>query len=159
MDIGQAIRLREAGNGAEAKRLLKALNNEKPGQASVLYQLAWTCDSLGDEREAVPYYEEAIRIGLPEEDEPGAMLGLGSTYRTLGRYGDADVLFREARSKYPGRREFRVFHAMTLYNLGRHAEAMGLLLGEIAETSADPGVGKYRRAIAFYADKLDQIWN
>ncbi|MFD1954436.1 tetratricopeptide repeat protein [Paenibacillus thailandensis] len=159
MTIKRAIELRQAGNGEEAKQLLSALHNDNPGNAEILYQLAWTCDSLGLEREAVPYYEEAIRIGLPEEDERGALLGLGSTYRTLGRYEDADALFRKARAKYPERREFRVFHAMALYNLGDHAEAMKLLLAEIAETSGDPGITDYKRAIAFYSDKLDQIWN
>lgn len=159
MTIHQAIELRRTGKGEEAKQLLMALNAETPGQAGLLYQLAWTCDTLGHEKEAVPYYEEALRIGLPEADEPGALLGLGSTYRTLGRYEHAVSLLREASRKYPAHREFGVFLAMALHNTGDHAEAMRLLLTELAETSGDPTIAEYRKAIAYYADKLDQIWD
>ncbi|QAY65692.1 tetratricopeptide repeat protein [Paenibacillus protaetiae] len=159
MKLQHAVKLREQGNKEEAKQLLMVLNTEQPGQAHILYQLAWTCDTLGQESEAVPYYEQAIRLGLPQEDEIGAMLGLGSTYRTLGQYEQSASMFRQAVSKYPERREFRIFYAMTLYNLGQHAKAMELLLVELSETSSDPGIREYRRAIAFYADKLDQIWN
>lgn len=156
--LAQAIELRTAGQAEEAKRLLMKLNEQMPDDPAVLYQLAWTCDSLGHEKEAVPYYEAALRLGLPGEDEIGALLGLGSTYRTLARYEHSAELFEQAIARYPDRREFRVFYAMTLYNLGRHAEAMRHLLAELAETSDDAGIRSYGRAILFYSDKLDQTW-
>ena len=41
---------------------------------------------------------------------------------------------------------------------GEHAEATGILLHQLGETSADPTIAGYRRAILFYADKLDQTF-
>jgi hypothetical protein len=48
---------------------------------------------------------------------------------------------------------------MALYNTGNHDEAMELLLKTLANTSGDPGVLRYQRAILFYADKLDETWS
>ena len=86
------------------------------------------------------------------------MLGLGSTYRTLGMYDKSKEILEQGLQEYPEAREFNVFYAMTLYNLGQYDKAMALLLKEIGETSNDEGIKSYRKAIAFYSDKLDQIW-
>ncbi|WP_309244147.1 tetratricopeptide repeat protein, partial [Paenibacillus sp. GbtcB18] len=50
----------------------------------------------------------------------GAWLGLGSTYRALGEYESARTCFRHAIREYPEAREFQIFYAMSLYNLGGH---------------------------------------
>jgi hypothetical protein len=47
---------------------------------------------------------------------------------------------------------------MSYYNIGEHAKAMELLLNSLADTSRDEGTLRYRRAIHFYSDKLDQTW-
>ena len=47
---------------------------------------------------------------------------------------------------------------MAYYNMGEYAKAMELLLNSLAETSRDPGILRYQRAIRFYSDKLNQIW-
>ena len=44
---------------------------------------------------------------------------------------------------------------MALHNLGRHAEAMELVLKALAATSTEGSIERYRQAIEFYADKLD----
>ncbi|GIO29730.1 MULTISPECIES: tetratricopeptide repeat protein [Paenibacillus] len=156
--IRQAISLRASGDAEQARECWLSLLEEEPGNAEIWYQTAWTHDALGLEREAVPYYEEAIRLGLGEESLAGALLGLGSTLRTLGEYGRASEVLEQGLRTFPERREFRVFYAMVLYNLGRHAQAMELLLAEIADTSGDDGIRGYAKAIRFYADKLDEVW-
>lgn len=156
--IQQAIQLRKSGQAEQAKTILLDLLPSYPNNPFLLYQIAWTCDNLGLEREAVPYYEQAIACGLQGEDRKGAMLGLGSTYRTLAQYEEATTLFQQAIQEYPEAREFKVFYAMVLYNLGRYSEGMQLLLTELAETTTDEGIREYQRAILFYADKLDQVW-
>ncbi|MGU3567880.1 tetratricopeptide repeat protein [Paenibacillus sp. D51F] len=157
--LQEAVSLRAGGDAEKARLLLAKLAAAHPEDAQVWYQLAWTHDSLGLESEAVPLYEKALSLGLPAEDDAGARLGLGSTLRTLGRYEESEKLLREAAAKYPQRREFNVFLAMTLHNLGLHAEAMELLLVQLAETSSDDGISSYGRALSFYSDKLDQVWN
>ncbi|MFD1127361.1 tol-pal system YbgF family protein [Paenibacillus provencensis] len=112
--IGEAIKLRNEGNKEEAlERLLQLLNTIEAEQAAQLnYQIAWTYDSLGLEKEAVPYYLDAISMGIQGEDRSGALLGLGSTYRTLGQYEAAENVLRQGIDEFPENKEFRVFLAM-----------------------------------------------
>ncbi|WP_440119013.1 tetratricopeptide repeat protein [Paenibacillus sp. QZ-Y1] len=157
--LERAIFLRQEGKIQEAIELLQETAVEDPENAQVWYQLAWAHDSLGLEQEAVPHYERALSLGLPGEDRAGAILGLGSTYRTLGQYAQAKAWFEKGMSEFPEHREFEVFYAMVLYNLGEHAEAMQRLLVQLADTSSDKGITDYSRAIRFYADQLDRVWN
>lgn len=60
--------------------------------------------------------------------------------------------------KFPQDEAMKVFYAMTMYNLKGYSEAMEILLFSIAQTSSDKNIKKYKKAIKFYADKLDQIW-
>ncbi|MDQ6418512.1 tetratricopeptide repeat protein [Paenibacillus sp. LHD-117] len=153
-----AIQLRESGNFEAARSLLLELLVQQPLNPSVWYQCAWVHDVLGLESEAVPYYKKSLELGLKEEERQGALLGLGSTYRTLGMYDEAKLIFEEAIKEYPARREYQVFQAMVLYNQNAFSEAMSILLMQLAETSDDKGIQDYRKAIIFYSDKLDQIW-
>ena len=152
-----AVRLRAAGELEESLRLLLALHLRFPDDPVVNYQCAWAHDVLGREREAVPFYVRAIERGLEGEDLCGALLGLGSTYRCIGAYDDAVRTLLRGREEFPAEREFEVFLAMAHYNRGEHAEAMRLLLTVLGQTSESPGVRRYRRAILFYADKLDEV--
>ncbi|MDI4643902.1 tetratricopeptide repeat protein [Cohnella hashimotonis] len=154
-----AIQLRESGKLEEARSVILELLQERPSDASVWYQCAWIHDALGIEREAVPFYKKALQLGLTEEERKGALLGLGSTYRTLGMYDEAQSLFVKAIQEYPDRREYQVFHAMVLYNRGEFRDAMAVLLKQLAETSTDEGIQSYKKAILFYSDKLDQTWS
>lgn len=137
---------------------LRGLDERHPNTPEILYQLAWTCDVLGRERDAAGYYERAIGLGLPPNELSGAMLGFGSTLRCLGEYARAEQILRSGRAQFPDQREFDAFLAMTLHNLGRHAEAVQLLLTALIETADDIGIASHQRAIRFYADKLDQKW-
>ncbi|MEK3876718.1 tetratricopeptide repeat protein [Paenibacillus sp. FSL M7-0420] len=157
--IEEAVQLRSSGQAEEARNMLLQLLSEGDSTAELHYQLAWTHDVLGLEREAVAYYEQSLALGLPDaEQKAGAMLGLGSTYRTLGQYAESRALLEQGVLEFPQRAEFKAFLAMTLHNLGAHTEAMELLLTLLADTSADPGIRDYRKAIKYYADKLEQVW-
>lgn len=156
--LQDAIKLREEGKPEQAKEVLLALHGQSPNDPDLNYQLAWVHDMLGLEGAAVPYYEKAISSGLAGADRRGALLGLGSTYRAMGQYDKSKEVFELAKKEYPEAREFNVFYAMTLFNLGSYQHAMELLLTELAETSHDEGIASYRRAISFYANKLDQVW-
>jgi tetratricopeptide (TPR) repeat protein len=155
--LAAAVKLREEGEVEAARLALLELAAERPDDAVVAYQAAWAHDALGLESAAVPLYERALELGLDGNDLEGALLGLGSTYRTLGRYDDAERTLRRGRDTFGPGRAFDVFLAMALYNLEQHAEAMELLLGAVAESSEE-SIRRYRRAILFYADKLDEIW-
>lgn len=158
-NLDLAIRLRESGKLEEARTVLLELVEMEPENPSVWYQCAWVHDSLGLEKEAVPFYKAALARGLAVEEKPGAYLGLGSTFRALGDYSEARSIFEQAITEFPDHREFRVFLAMVLYNLQDYSKAMEILLNQLAQTSSDPGIRLYARAISYYADKLDQRWD
>lgn len=157
-NLETAIRLRSEGRLEESNALLVSLAKEEPNNPTLQYQCAWSFDVLGQEKNAIPYYESAIALGLTSEDLKGAYLGLGSTYRTIGAYQKSKEIFENARNVFPQDNAIKTFYAMTVYNLGEHAGAMQLLLAIIAETSADPNVREYQRAIAFYSGDLEKVW-
>ncbi|MFD3449977.1 tetratricopeptide repeat protein [Microbacteriaceae bacterium 4G12] len=154
----KALTLRKNGEVQEALQIFKHLLKEDPNNALLHYQCACSYDNLGKEREAVPYYEEALDIGLDRENTKGAMLGLGSTYRTLGRYMDSKSLLEKALVEFPNELQFQVFYAMTLYNLKQYSKAMELLLKCLTTTTNNKEILAYKNAIDFYSDKLDQTW-
>lgn len=145
---------RHGGQVVQVLRQLKELDAQFPNVAEINYQIAWTCDVLGREAEALPFYEKAVALGLPANELAGALLGLGSTLRNLGKLERSAEVLRSGQAQFPDNREFDVFLALTLHALGQHAEAMKLLLTTIADTTDDPGLTAYQRAIRFYAGKL-----
>ncbi|KPN96213.1 tetratricopeptide repeat protein [Lysinibacillus sp. ZYM-1] len=153
------ISLRENGQLEEANQLMVALVNENPENAHYQYQCAWTFDSLGKEKEAVPHYEKAIQLRLEPNILVDAYLGLGSTYRTLGLYKQAKQTFEQAIQEFPEAEHVKVFYAMTLYNLGEHAKSMETLLNTLLRTTHHQGIQDYKRAIHYYGNKLDQTWS
>ncbi|BES63852.1 tetratricopeptide repeat protein [Gottschalkiaceae bacterium SANA] len=155
--LNKAIKLREIGELEKANTILVELTTRYPNHAVVNYQCAWSFDVLGLEKEAIPYYEKAIELGLPEKDLKEAYLGLGSTYRTIGEYDKSKKLLLEGIDRYENN-GLKVFLSMALYNLGEHTEAMRLLLSIIAETSADESVITYKKAIEYYSIRLDEVW-
>jgi tetratricopeptide (TPR) repeat protein len=157
--LEKAISLRAENRLLESNRLLLELVKTQPENALVHYQCAWSFDVLGKESEAVPYYEKAISLGLSGADLEGALLGLGSTYRTLGNYEKSKETFEKGLKLFPNNQALRVFYAMTLYNLNQPKQAMELLLNCLIETTFDEKIKQYERAIRFYADKLDQVWD
>ncbi|MEV6913088.1 tetratricopeptide repeat protein [Amycolatopsis sp. NPDC051071] len=153
----EAIRLREQGTDEARLRLIE-LAERNPRDAVIAYQTAWAHDSLGFEAEAAPYYERALGAdGLSTEDRHGVFVGLGSTYRVLGKYDDSLRTLRRGLGEFPDDTALRTFLAMVLYNVGEARDAAGTLLKVLAETSADAGVQRYRRAIEYYADHLDDV--
>ncbi|MFT4416435.1 tetratricopeptide repeat protein [Fredinandcohnia humi] len=156
--LEKALLYRSEGKYKESNEILTRLAKDYPDDPYIHYQCAWSCDVLGLEAEAVPYYEKAILLGLAGEDLEGAYLGLGSTYRTLGEYEKSKQTLLKGMELFPENHALRTFYAMTLYNLKEYDRAMELLLRCIVETTVDEKVKSYNRAISFYADKLDQVW-
>ncbi|HSL27863.1 MAG TPA: tetratricopeptide repeat protein [Anaerolineales bacterium] len=156
--LASAIALRESNQHEEARRLLLELHLKFPEDPQVNYQCAWIHDLLGLERDAIPFYEKAVQAGLPSDDLESALLGMGSTYRCIGEYQKSVDTFHHALKLFPDSPEFKVFLGMAYYNIGEYSKAMELLLNTLADSSSDEGILRYRRAIRFYSDKLDQTW-
>ncbi|MBK9324313.1 MAG: tetratricopeptide repeat protein [Bdellovibrionaceae bacterium] len=155
--LSEAIELRKNSKPEEAMSILKALLQTYPSDPDINYQMAWTCDSVGKESEAAPYYETAIANGLVE-DRVGAMLGLGSTYRCLGEYEKSLKVFDQAIAEFPKERALSVFRALTLFNLGKVEKSVEELLLQLLDTTSDDSIKSYDRAFRFYSDKLNETW-
>ncbi|GGQ29026.1 tetratricopeptide repeat protein [Streptosporangium pseudovulgare] len=157
--LAEAVRLREQGQAEQARERLVELAERYPEDDEIAYQTACVHDSLGLEAEAVPFYKRALSgPGLSREDRHGAFLGLGSTYRVLGRYDSAVETLRRGLAEFPEGPALQAFLSMALYNSGESHEAVRLLLRTLTATSGDRRVQDYRRAIEYYADDLDAVW-
>ena len=131
---------------------------EYPQHAELHYEVAGLHDMQGREAQAIPLYQKAIALGLSEASLRGAWLGLGSSYRSTGQYAEALAAFEQGLARFPDATEFRVFGAMARYNQGRSKEGMEILLAVLAETTSDPALAPYRRAMALYTEDLDRRW-
>lgn len=145
---------RKRGSFEEAMQILTTELNKRPTDGSIHYQIAWTHDALGKEAAAAPSYEKAIALGLSKTDLEGAYLGLGSTYRCLGKYEESLRVFNKAIERFPKNNAFGTFRSLTLFNLGQPEQSVRVLLEQLVATTADENIKKYGRALLFYSDKL-----
>jgi tetratricopeptide (TPR) repeat protein len=116
------------------------------------YDQAAAYDRAGREAEAIPCYEEALELGLPEGLRRQALLGLGSSYRNVRRHSDAISLLEGAVAEYPDDAALKVFLALALWSGGRERDGFAAI-GRVAVDSAD--LGGYGRAASFYLEHLD----
>jgi tetratricopeptide (TPR) repeat protein len=154
IDLDAAIRLRAEGKLEESNTILCRLAREnRTIQSCNISARGALMFGTGERRN--PYYTNAIRLGLQGDDLRGAYLGLGSTYRTIGAYRESKAVFRRsAPIVFPGDAALQVFYAMTLYNLGEHAQSMKLLLRLVADPAKCEDVAAYQKAICLYAEGI-----
>ena len=160
--MSQAEQIRNArrsGQHEEACTLAVALAAKSPNDFELQYEAACVHDFLGREAQAVPYYLAALAGDLSTDKLRGAYLGLGSTYRTLGQYIDAEKVLREGLARFAGAAELKTFLAMTLHNLGQSKQAVEMLLTLLAQSSTDTQIQIYREAILLYAQDIERTWS
>jgi len=153
-ELDAIVGARAHGQSEEILPRLQSLDERHPNVAEINHQLAWTCDVLGRAADALPCYEKAIALGLPPNELSGALLGLGSTLRNLGQLDRSAEVLRSGKAQFPDNREFDVFLALTLHRQGRSGEALKLVLDTLCDTTDDPGLTAYQRALRHEAGKL-----
>jgi tetratricopeptide (TPR) repeat protein len=158
-DTERVRALRKSGQHEAARTLARELAALNPADAELQYATACVHDYLGLGTEAIPFYRAALAGALADEARRGAYLGLCSTYRAQGRYAEALALADEGLSQFPGASALKVFRAIVLYNLDDGKQAVSTLLQVVAESSADPEVREYQRALLLYAQDLDRQWH
>jgi len=118
------------------------------------YELGGEHDSAGREQEAIPHYERALELGLPEELVPRCLLQLASSLRNAGRADDALATFDDAVARYPDDAALPLFRAFLLADLGREREALVSVL-HLARTRIDaPEIRRYARSLEGYTNDL-----
>ncbi|HIE0706027.1 TPA: tetratricopeptide repeat protein [Serratia marcescens] len=149
--------LKTQGRYQEATALALRQLAAEPEAAMLHFQLACLYDVQGLEQQAIPCYLAALARDLPPAQRREAWLGLGSTYHALGEYPASLRAFDAGLTEFPQANELMLFRAMTLYNLGESKRAVSDLLLLLAETSSDPDIRGYQRAIRHYAADLSLI--
>ncbi|NEU61602.1 tetratricopeptide repeat protein [Paenibacillus sp. ALJ109b] len=163
--LDKAIQLREEGRAkqdqailAEARTVFLDLLFTYPDDAEINFQTAVAHDNSGLGKDAIPFYVRAIEQGLSGPDLERALLGLGSTYRYLGFYQEAEETLRRGVKEFPDHRGLQVFLAISLYNTGKYKESTELLLSNLLETTSDEKLQYFSRPIQYYAQHLDETW-
>jgi tetratricopeptide (TPR) repeat protein len=133
---------------------LQELDARHPNVAEIAYQIAWSCDTLGRHEQALASYEKAIALGLPPNELSNALIGLGTTLRALGQLDRSAEVLRSGKLQFPDNREFDVFLSLTLHAQGQSAESLRLAIETLIETTEDPGLTAYGRAIRHGLSRL-----
>jgi len=115
------------------------------------YRVACDHDRHGREAEAIPNYERALALGLPADDRRGALVGLGSSLRNVGRHADAVAVLRDAVREFPDDASLATFLSLALYSSGDPRAAMVTLLDVVLRHAP---VAEYARALSAYRDQL-----
>ncbi|MED4586741.1 tetratricopeptide repeat protein [Brevibacillus choshinensis] len=164
--LAEAIQLREEGRAKqdkailkEARSLLLELAAAFPDDAEIIFQTGVAHDNSGLGSQAIPYYARALEIGLSGPDLERCLLGLGSTYRYLGYYQQAEETLRRGVKEFPDNRAIQVLHAMSLYNTQSYKEAMEIVLTNLMETTTDEKLQYFKRGLMYYATHLDETSN
>ena len=134
---------RDRSDMAPTIAYFEELLSQHPNHPVLTYEVAGAYDTAGQEEKARGMYERALELGLEGEPLLRCLCQYGSTLRWLGRFEESlDVLGRAGR-EFPSSESVRVFRALTLNDAGRAAEAIGELLGIVAEHAEVTDLGRY----------------
>ena len=146
--------LRAAGNHDQVLALAKTLVADFPADAHVQFEAACAHDRIGREHDAIRYYDEVYRLGIPADIRRRFLVGYGSTLRNVGRIDDAVAILGEAVRDDPDYPAFAAFLALALLSAGEPRAALAAMLG-CALDAARPNVFEgYERALAEYHREL-----
>lgn len=123
---------------------------------------AYRYDREGREREAVRFYDEAYRLGVPADQRRRFLVGYGSTLRNVKRVDDAVGVLAQAIADDPSYPAYAAFLALALLDSGHPKEALAAMLGCVLDVARPGSLDGYERALGEYhqlllapADSLD----
>lgn len=153
-ELATITRLRDAGNHEDAYMHAVALVRKFPADVRAQIASAYACDRTDREHEAVTYYDTAYRMGIPEDEQAGFLLGYGSTLRNVGRTIEALEVLREASRLFPKDAAILAFLAIALHSAQRNDEAMATMIRAALMAARDNGFGRFVRALREYQEEL-----
>ncbi len=115
---------------------------------------AYRLDREGREREAIRYYDEAYRLGVPEAQRKRFLVGYGSTLRNVHRVDDAVAILAEAVVEFPDYPAFAAFLALALLDSGHPKAALAAMLGCALDAARTDAFDGYERALSEYHKEL-----
>lgn len=157
--IARAKEMRREEQLEESQALLLELLEQHAADPQVLFEVGGSYDVLGEESQAIPYYQQAVEHGLEGEDLKECLICLGSSYRIIGEYERAIAALERVVADFPADNAGRVFLALAYYSDGREDEAVSALLDVLLETTRDESILAYADTLDYYKDNLDEIWD
>ncbi|HVS72899.1 MAG TPA: tetratricopeptide repeat protein [Phycisphaerae bacterium] len=112
--------------------------------AEELLEEAVGLDGRGREGEAIGVYRRAIAEGLKGERLHAALVGLGSSLRTVGDARGAVRVLDKARREFPGDPVVMMFLALAHWDAGERALAVRQLGDLVLKESRDRRLAGYR---------------
>ncbi len=155
--IARARQLRQEDQLEASQDLLFQLMKEYPDDPLVLFEVGGSFDVLGQEADAIPYYQEAIEAGLSGADLQECLVCLGSSLRVTGQFDAAIDTLTDATTQFPDNNSSRVFLALAYYSKGEYEAATRLLLTLLLETTQDDDILAYSGALEYYKENLDEV--
>ncbi len=109
---------------------------------------ALSLDAAGREKKAIPMYRLALARGLANDDLHTALIGLGSSLRTVGKTSAAIATLRKARRLFPRDLVVIMFLALAHYDAGQRDLVIRQLGDALLNESTQPRLTRYRRVLA-----------
>jgi len=131
---------------------IEELVAELPGDGAVAaFERACAFDSTGHPDRAVPFYRQALELGLEGERRRRAVIQLASSLRNLDQPAEAVALLTAELEQPSGPLDDAVsaFLALALVDSGREREAVSVALTALA-----PHLPRYQRSLRNYAQAL-----
>lgn len=111
---------------------------------------AYKNDREGKEREAIRYYDEAYRVGVPQPHRRRFLVGYGSTLRNVHRVDDAVAVLAQAIADDPSYPAYAPFLALALLDAGQPKVALATMLGCVLDVAPAGSLDGYERALGEY---------
>jgi tetratricopeptide (TPR) repeat protein len=135
-------------------KVFQTLNDQYPQESNVWFQYALVLDKLAMEKEAIPKYKEALKLGLSKEDERIALICLASSYRNVGQMHSALETIKKALEKDQHDVAVPCFYSLILMDDNKPAQAVKTL-GEFLLKEVDAQrLGGLAQALR---DKFDNL--
>ncbi|PID85744.1 MAG: hypothetical protein CSB13_06505 [Chloroflexi bacterium] len=156
--LEEAYTLRDKDELEASQEILLTLLEAHPENATVLYEVGGSYDVLGEAREAIPYYQQAIDAGLTGDDLQECLICLGSCSRVIGEFEAAVEALETAVTQFPENKSGHVFLALAYYSNDQKEEAMRTLMSVLLETTDNADIQAYANVFEFYKDNLEEVW-
>lgn len=157
-DLTMIRHLKAKGRYQEARDQLASWLEAEGDNPRLVLEMAFTLDNLGQEVEAITYYEKAFALGLDKGQRSDAYIGLGSSLKVVGRTWQSRKVLEEGLAEFPNHPSMRIFYALTLFQDGNPADALRQVLDvtirEVTHTEFTP----YRKTLQYYRDHLTESW-
>ncbi len=121
---------------------------KQPTTAEEYLARALRHDQAGREAQAVPDYQQALKLGLTADNERTALICLASSHRNLRQFGDAQAVINRARRKYPRDPVIESFTALILLDAGQPRRAIRILGLAFCDNAAPGSLAGFDAALA-----------